>query len=138
MKPREQIIVELVRLWVRKAEEDLAVARLVLESGQALRDAAGFHSQQAAEKYLKAFLTSHQIEFSKSHDIGLLLDAVSRVDRNLADGLAEVRRLTPLAVQFRYPGEDPPLSKLEAEECLQLAETCRTRVRSALHALSLE
>jgi len=130
-------VAELVRLWVRKAEEDLAVARLVLDHERDLFDAVGFHAQQAAEKYLKAFLTFHQVEFTKSHDIGLLLDLVSAVDRNLTDELGDIRRLTPLAVQFRYPGEDPPLTKTEAEILLGLAETCRERIRSILPSKGL-
>jgi hypothetical protein len=33
------------------------------------REIIAFHCEQAAVKYLKAFLASHQIEFPKTHDI---------------------------------------------------------------------
>jgi HEPN domain-containing protein len=42
---------DLVRGWVRKAESDLIAMRASAEAGAS--DAACFHAQQAAEKYLK-------------------------------------------------------------------------------------
>jgi HEPN domain-containing protein len=37
-------------------------------------DACCFHAQQAAEKYLKAYLVSKQISFPKTHDLQALLN----------------------------------------------------------------
>src|SRR5262245_36549096 len=42
--------------WLAKAEEDLAVARLLVQSDSPVRWAACFHSQQAAEKAIKSLL----------------------------------------------------------------------------------
>jgi HEPN domain-containing protein len=42
--------------WIRKAENDLAAAYLLVEAEQSLPDQIGFFCQQVAEKYLKAFL----------------------------------------------------------------------------------
>jgi HEPN domain-containing protein len=52
---------ELVLGWLRKAESDNVALDLTLRA-RAL-DAACFHAQQAAEKYLKAFLTHHELPF---------------------------------------------------------------------------
>ena len=38
---------------MKKAEEDLHAAKVVIEASPMLYDVAAFHSQQAAEKYLK-------------------------------------------------------------------------------------
>ena len=45
--------------WIAKAEGDFATAQRELRARRAPNyDAACFHSQQCAEKYLKAFLVS--------------------------------------------------------------------------------
>ena len=46
----------MTREWVRKAEDDVQVARIAADKGRRLYDGIGFHCQQAAEKYLKALL----------------------------------------------------------------------------------
>ena len=62
MRPPEEEIRLLAGEWVKKADLDFkTVVRLSAESE--FRDIVGFHAQQAAEKYLKALLTRHQIEF---------------------------------------------------------------------------
>jgi HEPN domain-containing protein len=52
---------ELVRGWLRKAFSDLAALDASLQA-DAL-DAACFHAQQAAEKFLKAFLIHNAVDF---------------------------------------------------------------------------
>jgi HEPN domain-containing protein len=42
--------------WLRKAKEDLQIARQLVKGSKALSGGAIFHCQQAAEKALKAFL----------------------------------------------------------------------------------
>ena len=52
MRSPEQAIWDLVREWLRKAEEDLHVARELMERDRISYNPVGFHAQQAAEKYL--------------------------------------------------------------------------------------
>jgi HEPN domain-containing protein len=56
MKPPEAVKEEFTREWVRKAEIDFKTADHLFQSGPDFAEGAAFHSQQAAEKYLKAFL----------------------------------------------------------------------------------
>lgn len=44
--------------WVKKAESDWEMAKRALRGKRLLPDAACYHAQQCAEKYLKAILTS--------------------------------------------------------------------------------
>jgi hypothetical protein len=60
--------------WVRKAEEDWSGARKLADQKSPLRDLACFHSQQAAEKYLKALLQEAGAVVPKTHDLKDLLD----------------------------------------------------------------
>ena len=67
MRPRDEVRRELVRDWLAKADADLAVAERLLPDGGAHAWAVAFHCQQAAEKFLKAYLSWWQIEFPKTH-----------------------------------------------------------------------
>jgi HEPN domain-containing protein len=61
---------------VEYAEEDLIMAKSALRHRKPLTTPSCFHSQQCAEKYLKAILVSQDIEFPKTHD--LLTDVTHR------------------------------------------------------------
>ena len=84
----------LVAEWTRKAALDLKTA-VLLSTEAEFRDIVGFHAQQAAEKYLKALLTMHQIEFPKTHVIRRLLILLQPVDPAMADALDDANWLSP-------------------------------------------
>jgi HEPN domain-containing protein len=59
--------IELVKMWMRKADNDLKTAKDELNTEEPATDTICFHAQQCAEKYLKAFLLIyHEIEFEKN------------------------------------------------------------------------
>lgn len=120
--------------WVHKAETDLDAAESLLESQRPLLYPASFHCQQAAEKYLKAFLVSRQVDFPKTHDIEELLDLVESVDPALGASLRDVIPLTRYAVDVRYPGEMPEPTEAQAREALRLARLTRDAVMRSLSA----
>lgn len=76
MRPPEEVKRQLVQQWLSRAEEDLRVAEHIFNANVPYRFSVAFHAQQAAEKYLKAFLVHHQIKFPKIHDLGKILDLV--------------------------------------------------------------
>ena len=56
--------IDRVILWISYAEEDLSLARFALEMpGSRPYRLIAFHAQQCAEKYLKAYLVYHDIDF---------------------------------------------------------------------------
>ena len=138
MKPPEVIKAEFTREWIRKAESDFKTAALLLKSSPDLTEGMAFHSQQAAEKYLKAFLVWHQIEFPKTHDIEALLKLAGKMDDKIPEILRETIILTPYGVDYRYPGEYPEVSRSDAERALRLADRVRAEVRSRLPQQTLE
>ena len=69
MRQREEVRREFVRQWLDKADADFGVAEQLLAANTPYRAIVAFHCQQAVEKYLKAFLVEHEIEFSKTHNI---------------------------------------------------------------------
>lgn len=132
MKPPEVVKEEFTREWVRKAESDFKTAAHLLKSSPDLAEGTSFHSQQAAEKYLKAFLVWHQIEFPKTHDIEALLKLAGKVDDKIPEILREAAMFTPYGVDYRYPGEYPEVGMSDAERAFLLADRVRAEVRSRL------
>lgn len=96
---------ELTRSWLVKAKRDLLSANELSLAGTPLLDTASYHCQQAAEKAVKGYLLFHDVRFEKSHDIVLLITQAMDVDPSFASFLDKARILTPLAVEFRYPGD---------------------------------
>src|SRR5580658_3233163 len=59
-----------VRAWLAKARLDLRAAALEMSvPAEGLWGDIAFHSQQAAEKALKAFLAWHDVPFRKTHNL---------------------------------------------------------------------
>jgi len=94
---------------------------------------SSFHSQQAAEKALKALLVRYQINFPKSHDIAALLLLAEPRAPGIAAALDAARVLTMYAVETRYPDSDP-VSKADASRHVELADGVVTYVRRQLNA----
>lgn len=138
MKPPEAVKEEFTREWIRKAESDYKTAAHLLKSGPDLSEGTAFHSQQAAEKYLKAFLVWQQIEFPKTHDIEALLKLAGKTDDKIPEILREAAILTPYGVEYRYPGEYPEVRRSDAERALRLADHVRAEVRRRLPRQALE
>jgi len=68
---------------------------------------ACFHSQQCAEKYLKALLLTRTNEFPKTHDL-IHLNDLCRANGILTEfSEAMLGELSLHAVASRYPGETP-------------------------------
>ena len=73
--------VEVLEEWVRKAEGDFHTAKREAKvTARSNYDAACLHSQQCAEKYLKAFLVLNKTKYVWTHNLIQLLDACVRVD----------------------------------------------------------
>jgi HEPN domain-containing protein len=104
---------DLVRGWVRKAESDLTAMRVSAQAGAS--DAACFHAQQAAEKYLKAYLADRDCAVPPTHNLLKLIAHCTRIEASFAglNDLAEL--LTPFAVEARYDMDFWPAPDLVAQ-----------------------
>lgn len=132
MKPPEEVKRELVCQWLAKAEDDFRVAEHLVTEGAYFLGAVGFHAQQAAEKFLKALLVWHQVEFPKTHDLDELLDLAATVDSHLAESFRPIVVLTPYGVDARYPSDFPRITPVEAKKAVELATQARKIIRDAL------
>ncbi|MBW2306010.1 MAG: HEPN domain-containing protein [Deltaproteobacteria bacterium] len=132
MRPPEEVKKEIVRQWLAKAEQDMKAGEVLLAAEPPFLYPACFHAQQSAEKYLKALLTWHQIEFPKTHAIEQLLDLVKQADAKTATSLSDAVVLTPYGVDIRYPGDQPEPDLEETREAVELARRVRDAVMDRL------
>ena len=91
---------DLVRGWVRKAESDLIAMRASAEAGAS--DAACFHAQQAAEKYLKGYLAHRDCAIPPTHNLLKLITRCAETDASFLELAGVAEMLTPFAVEVRY------------------------------------
>lgn len=91
--------------WVDKPEGDLITARREYRARKSPNyDAVCFHAQQAAEKYLKAYLQERGDPIPHIHSLVELLALISKNDASFLLIQADLNVMEGYAVQFRYPG----------------------------------
>ena len=101
MTPQREEALRLLRL----AERDRDAFEVLAASGATAHAAAGFHAQQAVEKALKALLCLRDIDFPRTHDLENLFSRLSGSGPIPPYASAQLRPLTPYAVDFRYDDE---------------------------------
>jgi len=117
--------------WIAKAEADLATARREATVTEFPNyDAVCFHSQQCAEKYLKAILVEHAAKISRIHDLEILVNTVMVHSPSIYAVLKFARILSAMAVEVRYPGMNA--DEDDADEALHSADEIRDASRSIL------
>jgi len=117
--------------WVQKAEADFLTAMREYRARKAPNyDAVCFHTQQAAEKYLKAVLQENSVSIPRLHSLAELLALVSKLDGSYFLIQTDLNTMEGYAVQFRYPGLSA--DKAEAKAALQASKRVRGFVRDKL------
>ncbi len=117
--------------WVALAEEDWLVITNSLAASRQPWHARGFHAQQAAEKYLKAFLVFKGVRPIFTHDLGIIIASCKGFDPSLVDLLEDCEMLTDFAVDARYEFDDRP-SEMAAREAIQAARRVTNAIKDRL------
>ncbi len=107
-----------VRGWLSKANKDLAAADCEMKGDATFASDILFHSQQAAEKSLKAFLCRHRVPFRKTHNLLELGEACCQINPSLEAQLRQAGPLSEYAWKVRYP--DDPEEPVEREATIAL------------------
>jgi HEPN domain-containing protein len=117
--------------WIDKAEGDLDTALREIQARiRPNFDAVCFHSQQAAEKYLKAYLQENGNEIPRIHNLVELINLCANIDQSIVVIEADVKVLDRYAVRVRYPGESA--IKEEARTAIKISKSVRTYIRFRL------
>ncbi len=117
------------REWIAKADSDFAVIEITISVPRPPWDAICFHAEQAAEKYLKAFLAYAGQDPPRTHDLPALLRACRGVEPKLPDLESDCLLLTPYVAASRYPGVLPEPDRNVGEAAVAAAR----RISAAIH-----
>ncbi len=87
--------------WFRIGNKDIKRAEILLD----LRDfeGAGFHIQQAVEKYLKGFLLSKGWKLRRIHELEVLLNDAIIYEPILEKFRMDCQKITEYYLEERYP-----------------------------------
>src|SRR5262245_7133926 len=121
---------KLTKEWVRKAEADYVIAQRSSRGVIPLHDGVCFHSQQCAEKYLKALLEEGALAVPHTHNLDDLLTLLLPHHPSLGTFRRGLIFLTDFAVDIRYPGRKA--TKRQATSALRWAGQVRTAARGLL------
>jgi HEPN domain-containing protein len=100
--------------WFDKAAQDMRRVEILLAADDV--EGAGFHLQQAAEKYLKGYLLGKGWALKRTHDLEVLLNEAMVHDDGFEQYLDHCLMIREFYVQERYPfigSPPPPRSELE-------------------------
>jgi HEPN domain-containing protein len=95
--------IDFINQWLMKANEDLLVIKKLTEHEIIAASSVCFHSQQAVEKLLKAFLIANEVDIIKTHNIEYLLSECTDIDKDFAE--IDPGELSDFGVDARYPGD---------------------------------
>jgi len=127
-----QADLEIARRWVGRARDDLLDADNNLRADETPLGLVCFHCQQAAEKYLKAFLAAQGEYPPPTHDLLVLLTEVRSMSPAVDSLWDDLAALTAYAVETRYPDDWSEPSREDAEEAREAAGRVEDWLRQAL------
>ena len=118
--------------WIEKAEGDWNAAQSLYRVRKLPSyDAVCFHTQQCAEKYLKARLEEAGAAIPKIHDLTNLLQIVMSLEPNWASLAPPLTNLNLYSVGYRYPGKSA--TKAESQFALTACRKVRRVIRLAFN-----
>lgn len=91
--------------WLIKARSDLQSARKLSRDDDETFDTAVYHTQQCAEKALKAFLVFKKHAPLRTHDLAKLIEVCDQYDGSFKQLIDYASDLQPYAVYSRYPDD---------------------------------
>src|SRR3990172_12509430 len=94
---------EIVQEWLSKAKEDFDFGLVNLGENKPFYAQICFHFQQAAEKFLKAYIVAKELEFARLHDLPRLLKICAEDDPAFEDLREDCEYLTTYYIETRYP-----------------------------------
>ncbi len=109
--------------WLSHAKQDLLSAEILYNSNQPVIGSVLFHTQQCAEKALKAFLVFKKLNPQKTHDLIALTETCILINQEFKVLLIAVAELNPYQASTRYPDTHYPLLDLSiAKEAIACAK----------------
>lgn len=122
-------ITDNAQAWIKKAEEDLESAEILINAGKF--NTACYNSHQSAEKYLKAFISSLGLDIPNTNDLSELTDLLEPY----VDIPYEVQNSCGSLSQFEPTNEHPEsdYTKEKANLSLRLSKEVQDYIVSLLY-----
>lgn len=130
LKKEKCLMNSLTLEWVQKAEGDYAAAQWQQQAPTPNYNLICFLSQQCTEKYLKAWLQQTDIPFTRTHDLGTLLDLITPTLPTWHAWRSDLSEFSKYAVDLRYPGDSATPN--DVQRALHLCTEVRQAIRSEL------
>ena len=124
---------DYLKNWLFRANEDIAVINNLFNSYPSFyASSICYHAQQAVEKFLKAFLVFHSVDFKKTYDVDFLHAECKAIYPN--GNNIELRSIAKFSINMRYPDKFYVLTKKNHH--LSTSPT-RNKIRSAISVKDL-
>ncbi len=125
------------KILLAYAEDDLIVAKVILNTPNVSAISALFHSHQCAKNALKAYLVYHKITF-KSRDLIELINACALMNKKFLSLTVTAGKLNPYTSEILYPdGYQPELHESLAEDAITHATKILEFTKSAINIMVL-
>jgi len=119
---------DLAKDWLRYAKSDLTTAKQMFQNVNPREtEISCFHTQQCAEKSLKAFLISKEIDPPRTHDLVELNNLCAAHEAGFTAIQQYCVSLNPYGVHVRYPNElavDDSITENAIENAEKIFEFC--------------
>ena len=94
--------------WIEIADRDLAFGKTSLKNNPRFLTQICFYFQQAAEKYLKAYIVAKKLPFKKVHSLPVLVNICRKKDASFSQLEHQAKFLTEFYFEERYPEFEAP------------------------------
>lgn len=126
---KEQL--EYLKNWLFRANEDINVIRYLSKAElESYQSTISMHAQQAVEKFLKAFLVYHNVDFPRTHDVDFLLKECQKIDPG--DFNIDTGSLGVYGLKLRYPDDFYIPDKNETIKNINIALSVKKIVESKI------
>lgn len=127
MKEKSYMAADLiVKEWLYRADQDYGYASTSLAEEFSFFDLICFHFQQAAEKYLKAYIVKHDLPLRKIHDLVELVEICKIKEPGFKVLREECLLLNPFYVETRYA---EPVFKIHTKEEALYAQNAASKIQ---------
>lgn len=113
---------DFIKEWIYEANNDLGLAEFVIDNDGTYYDLVCFHCQQAAEKFLKAYIIYLNLYYKKIHDLKYLLNVIKRKREIPKHLFNKAEMLQEYTIDSRYPDHWHDPTYKETLQCIKAAK----------------
>jgi len=127
---------EIANEWLNKADSDLDYAEASFDEFDDFYSQMCILCHDAAEKYLKGYITSFGMKPERIHDLVTLLIKCKEIleDESEFDKIEEsTRLLNRYYIPLKYPSHYPVMSREQAEEGIKAAKEIRDVIKKLIN-----